>query len=129
MATVTKPKIAPEILAQIEEQFEQEKQVIVHCCFQNNYTLGNLVRIWPSTFLEDKFTGYRSKLIFWENIAVFPYWTDIPPVKEYCFTLVFSGLPKECKVFDFVEEVTHGSGFLVTDIERNESDVYTLKLT
>lgn len=128
MATVTKPKIAPEILAQIEEQFEQEKQVIVHCCFQNNYTLGNLVRIWPSTFLEDKFTGYRSKLIFWENIAVFPYWTDIPPVKEYCFTLVFSGLPKECKVFDFVEEVIHGSGFLVTDIERNESDVYTLKL-
>lgn len=129
MATVTKPKIAPEILAQIEEQFEQEKQVIVHCCFQNNYTLGNLVRIWPSTFLEDKFTGYRSKLIFWENIAVFPYWTDIPPVKEYCFTLVFSGLPKECKLFDFVEEVMHGSGFLVTDIERNESDVYTLKLT
>ncbi len=129
MATVTKPKIAPEILAQIEEQFEQEKQVILHCCFQNNYTLGNLVRIWPSTFLEDKFTGYRSKLIFWENIAVFPYWTDIPPVKEYCFTLVFSGLPKECKVFDFVEEVMHGSGFLVTDIERNESDVYTLKLT
>ena len=90
MATVTKPKIAPEILAQIEEQFEQEKQVIVHCCFQNNYTLGNLVRIWPSTFLEDKFTGYRSKLIFWENIAVFPYWTDIPPVKEYCFTLILS---------------------------------------
>lgn len=129
MATVIKPKIAPEILAQIEEQFEQEKQVIVHCCFQNNYTLGNLVRIWPSTFLEDKFTGYRSKLIFWENIAVFPYWTDIPPVKEYCFTLVFSGLPKECKVFDFVEEVMHGSGFLVTDIERNETDVYTLKLT
>ena len=129
MATVIKPKIAPEILAQIEEQFEQEKQVIVHCCFQNNYTLGNLVRIWPSTFLVDKFTGYRSKLIFWENIAVFPYWTDIPPVKEYCFTLVFSGLPKECKVFDFVEEVMHGSGFLVTDIERNESDVYTLKLT
>lgn len=129
MATVIKPKIAPEILAQIEEQFEQEKQVIVHCCFQNNYTLGNLVRIWPSTFLEDKFTGYRSKLIFWENIAVFPYWTDIPPVKEYCFTLVFSGLPKECKLFDFVEEVMHGSGFLVTDIERNESDVYTLKLT
>jgi hypothetical protein len=50
MPTISKPKIAPEILAQIEEQFEQEKQVIVHCCFQNNYTLGNLVRIWPSTF-------------------------------------------------------------------------------
>lgn len=129
MSTITKPKIAPEILEQIQEKFEQEKQVIVHCCFQNNYTLGNLVRIWPSTYLVDKFSGYKSQLIFWENIAVFPYWTDIPPVKEYCFTLVFSGLPKGCKVFDFVEEVVQGSGFLVTDIERNDSDIYTIKLT
>ena len=129
MPTISKPIIAPEILSQIQEQFEEEKQVIVHCCFQNNYMVGNLVRIWPSTFLVDKFTGCSSKLIFWENIAVFPYWTEVPPVKEYSFTLIFSALPKECKVFDFVEEVMHGSGFLVTDIERNESDVYTLKLT
>ena len=129
MPTISKPIIAPEILSQIQEQFEEEKQVIVHCCFQNNYMVGNLVRIWPSTFLVDKFTGCSSKLIFWENIVVFPYWTEVPPVKEYCFTLIFSALPKECKVFDFVEEVIQGSGFLVTDIERNESDVYTLKLT
>ena len=50
MPTISKPKIAPEILSQIQEQFEEEKQVIVHCCFQNNYMVGNLVRIWPSTF-------------------------------------------------------------------------------
>jgi hypothetical protein len=72
MPTISKPIIAPEILSQIQEQFEEEKQVIVHCCFQNNYMVGNLVRIWPSTFLVDKFTGCSSKLIFWENIAVFP---------------------------------------------------------
>ena len=129
MPTITKPKITSEIYTQLQEKFEEEKQVIVHCCFPNDFVIGNLVRIWQSTFLVDKFTGYRSKLIFWENIAVFPYWTDIPPVKEYCFTLIFSALPKECKVFDFVEEVIQGRGFLVTDIERNETDVYTLKLT
>lgn len=129
MPTIAKPKIAPEIFEQIQEQFEQEKQVIVHCCFQNNYKVGNLIRIWSSAFLVDKFTGFKSKLIFWENIAVFPYWTDVPPVKEYCFTLVFSGLPKDCKIFDFVEEVMQGSGFLVTDIDRNESDIYTIKLS
>ena len=50
-------------------------------------------------------------------------------MKEYSFTLIFSALPKECKVFDFVEEVIQRKRFLVTDIERNESDVYTLKLT
>ena len=128
MPTIAKPKISPEILSEIQTKFEEEKQVIVHCCFQNNYTVGNLVRIWQSTYLVDKFTGFRSQLLFWDKISIFPYWTDIPPVKEYCFTIIFSGLPKDCKVFDFVEEIPQEGGFLVTDIERNESDVYTIKL-
>ena len=49
-------------------------------------------------------------------------------MKEYWFTLIFSGLPKDCKLFDFVEEIPQEGGFLVTDIDRNESDVYTIKL-
>ena len=59
---------------------------------------------------------------------MFPYWTEVPSVKEYWFTLIFSGLPKDCKLFDFVEEIPQEGGFLVTDIDRNESDVYTIKL-
>lgn len=128
MTIITKPKIAPEIFTELQEKFEEEKQVIVHCCFPNDYLDGNLVRIWPSTFLVDKFTGFRSQLLFWENISMFPYWTEVPPVKEYQFTLVFSGLPKNCMIFDFVEEIPQEGGFLVTDIERNDSDVYTIKL-
>ncbi len=128
MPTIIKPKIAPEIIASLQEKFEEEKQVIVHCLFPNDYMMGNLVRIWQSTFLVDKFTGFRSQLLFWENISMFPYWTEVPPVKEYQFTLVFSGLPKDCKIFDFVEEIPQEGGFLVSDIERNDSDVYTIKL-
>lgn len=128
MPTIIKPAIAPEIMTSLQEKFEEEKQVIVHCLFSNDYIVGNLVRIWQSTFLVDKFTGFRSQLLFWENISLFPYWTEVPPVKEYQFTLVFSGLPKDCKIFDFVEEIPQEGGFLVTDIERNESDVYTIKL-
>lgn len=128
MATIIKPIIAPELLSQLDTKFEEEKQVIVHCGFQNNYLIGNLVRIWRTTFLVDKFTGHRSQLLFWENISMFPYWTEVPPVKEYWFTLIFSGLPKDCKLFDFVEEIPQEGGFLVTDIDRNESDVYTIKL-
>ena len=105
MATIIKPNIAPELLSQLDTKFEEEKQVIVHCGFQNNYLIGNLVRIWRTTFLVDKFTGHRSQLLFWENISMFPYWTEVPPVKEYWFTLIFSGLPKDCKLFDFVEEI------------------------
>lgn len=128
MPTITQPKIAPELYTQLQEKFEEEKQVIVHCYFTNNYTIGNLIRIWQSTFLVDQFTGSRSPLLFWDNISMYPYWTEVPPVKEYKFTLVFSGLPKDCRVFDFVEEIPQEGGFLVTDIERNPSDVYVIKL-
>ena len=128
MPTIIKPKIAPKLFAQLEEKFEEEKQVIVHCLFQNDYLMGNLIRIWQSTFLVDKFSGHRSPLLFWENISLYPYWTEVPPVKEYQFTLIFSGLPKDCILFDFVEEIPQKGGFLVTNIERNGSDVYTVKL-
>ena len=46
MATIIKPNIAPELLSQLDTKFEEEKQVIVHCGFQNNYLIGNLVRIY-----------------------------------------------------------------------------------
>ena len=60
---------------------------------------------------------------------MFPYWTEVPPVKRILVYLIFSGLPKRfAKLFDFVEEIPQEGGFLVTDIDRNESDVYTIKL-
>ena len=59
---------------------------------------------------------------------MFPYWTEVPPVKEYWFTLIFLDCLKIANSFDFVEEIPQEGGFLVTDIDRNESDVYTIKL-
>lgn len=128
MPTITKPIIVPELLTSLETKVDEEKQVIVHCCFSNNYLVGNLIRIWRSTFLTDKFTGHQSKLLFWQNISEFPYWTEVPPVKEYWFTLIFEGLPKDCKIFDLEEIIPESDGFVVKDIDRNESDVYRVKI-
>ena len=128
MTTITKPKISPELLEALQPKVEVEKQVIVHCCFPRSPIADMLIRIWSSTFLIDESLAHKSTLIHHENISLFPYWTEVPPVKEYWFTLIFSGLPKDCKLFDFVEEIPQEGGFLVTDIDRNESDVYTIKL-
>lgn len=98
--TIEKPKISEEILKQLQTQIQEEKQVIVHCCFPAAPYVGNLIRIWQSTYLIDEKTGHKSALIHAENITIFPVWTEIPPMKDYWFTLVFSGLPKDCKSFD-----------------------------
>ncbi|WHF51838.1 hypothetical protein QGN23_00835 [Chryseobacterium gotjawalense] len=128
MTTITKPEISPELLAALQPKVELEKQVIVHCCFPATPFLDMLIRIWPSTFLIDESLGHKSTLIHHENISLFPYWTEVPPMKDYWFTLVFSGLPKACTNFDLKEEIPEEGGFWIKNIKRNKTDIYKVKI-
>ncbi len=125
---VTKPVIAEEIIELLQTKVEEEKQVIVHCCFPAQQGFGNLIRIWQSTFLIDEKSGHRSKLIHADNITIYPYWTEVEPMKDFWFTLVFSGLPKECKSFDLEEVIPEAGGFFIQNIKRNLTDVYRVKI-
>ena len=126
---IVKPIIAPEILEALKTKSEEEKQVIVHCCFPASPFFGNLIRIWPSTILMDENSGHESRLIHSENISLFPYWTEVPPMKDFWFTLVFSGLPKDCLSFDFKEVIPEEGGFFVKNIKRNSTDIYRIKIS
>lgn len=123
-----KPEVEEVVLIKPSILPEQEKQVIVHCCFQNNYMVGNLIRIWKNTHLEDHGSGHKSRLLFVDNIVYHPYWLEVPPVKNYWFTLIFSGLPETCLIFDFTEEIPESGGFYVPNIPRNKTDVYKINL-
>ena len=125
---VVKPIIEVEILQSLQPKVEEEKQEIVHCCYPASPEVGSLIRIWQSTFLIDESIRHRSKLIYADNISTFPYWTEVPPMKDYWFTLVFSGLPKDCKMFDLMEVIPEEGGFHVKEIRRNESDIYRVKI-
>ena len=129
METLTKPNIAQEILEMLKPEALEEKQVIVHCCFPASFSMGNLIRIWPSTYLMDEKLSFETELIHAENISIFPQWTEVPPFKDYWFTLVFGGLPKDCKSFDLKEKIPEEGGFFIQNIKRNGSDVYRVKIT
>lgn len=129
MPTITKPEICQEILEALQTEVQEEKQVIVHCCYPATFYVGNLIRIWQSTFLVDERLHHKSHLIHQENISLFPYWTPVPPMKDFWFTLIFSGLPNECRSFDLREEIPEEGGFLVKNIKRNATDVYRVKIS
>ena len=129
MPTITKPEICQEILEALQTEVQEEKQVIVHCCYPATFYVGNLIRIWQSTFLIDERLHHKSHLIHQENISLFPYWTPVPAMKDFWFTLIFSGLPKECRSFDLREEIPEEGGFLVKNIKRNATDVYRVKIS
>lgn len=126
--TVPRPTVAPELLKQLQNLTEVERQVIVHCCFPATPFWGSLIRIWPTTYLIDDASGTRSQLVHSENISMAPYWTEVPPMKDFWFTLIFSGLPKSCTQFDLKELIAEEGGFCVRNIRRNGTDVYRVKI-
>nr|WP_251040552.1 hypothetical protein [Chryseobacterium sp. ISL-6] len=113
----------------LKTKIEEEKQVIVHCCFPASPFLGNLIRIWNTTYLLDNSSEHQSKLIHAENISIFPDWTPVPFMRDFWFTLIFSGLPKGCKSFDLKEVIPEEGGFFVESIKRNSMDVYRVKIS
>ncbi len=124
-------KISKKLLREIKAQSEEMGQVVLHFVFRTtNIILGDtLIRIWPTTYLYDLNSAYRSELVHVENITYYPDWFLCPAGTETYFTLIFSGLPKSCTAFDFIEHCTNQSGaFHVKNIQRNESDVYFLQL-
>jgi len=126
-----KTKISKKLLREIKTQSEEMGQVVLHFVFQtNDSSLGDsLIRIWPTTYLYDLHSAHKSELVHIENITYYPTWFLCPAGTETYFTLIFSGLPKSCTAFDFIEHCTNQAGaFQMKNIQRNNSDVYFLQL-
>ncbi|MEJ7643969.1 MAG: hypothetical protein WKF87_05215 [Chryseolinea sp.] len=126
LPTKSKPAIDVELIAALDPLARNDSYVYVHCYLKNEWQ-DALVRIWKTTFLVDN-AGSRSGLIHAENITFAPIWTLIPDRAMHSFLLIFDALPKGCGQFDLVEEIPQPGGFHVTNIQRNQQDVYHIDL-
>ncbi|MBT8191596.1 MAG: hypothetical protein HKO89_07330 [Saprospiraceae bacterium] len=121
---IEEPKIniSPSLLEELEHQIHEQGQVVVHCILESLFP--TYIRIWPTTYLYDQNSPHKSELVHAEKISYFPVWTLTEGGETY-FSLIFSGLPKTCLVFDLIEHCSNESGaFKVLSIPRNEQDVY-----
>lgn len=123
---ITFEPLDPELLAELLTEVEERGQVTVHCSILTEY--ADMIRIWSSTFLVCKLTGHRSRLLHAEGIAYAPVWQEVNPGKPVAFTLLFESLPKDCILFDLVEEIPQPGGFFVPAILRNDPDVYRVEV-
>jgi hypothetical protein len=122
-----KPVVETDVLASVDHRLLDASYVYVHCYF-NNPADEMLIRIWRSTFLIDRTSGARSELIHAENISYAPRWTIVPKKTQFSFLLIFSALPKDCTVFDLLEDIPQTGGFFVSGIKRNSLDVYHVRI-
>lgn len=134
MSFPTSPLVKPKIKIdqatkqKLENQIEEESQVIIHCSYTGDLETDG-IRIWKTTFLYAQNSSHKSKLIHADNITLYPTWTIIKRGQTINFTLIFSGLPKNCKLFDFIEEIPQPGGFIFRNISRNKTDVYYLVIS
>lgn len=119
----TKPSHETKTITSEQTEVREDSYVYVHCYVQPPVD-DVLIRIWKTTFLIDKYSGSKSQLVHTENISLAPQWTLVPRNKPYSFLLIFTALAKSCTRFDLVEDIPQSGGFLVKDIQRNETDVY-----
>ncbi len=117
-----------ETVLETEYEFEEEKQIFVHCRCDSSGRENDKVRIWRTTYLVDNESECRSNLLFAFNISYYPVWEYIPLNGSKRFTLVFGPLPKSCKIFDLIEITDEGGAFVSNGISRNQEDVYHLVL-
>ncbi len=122
MSTATEILIETEQEVEVKTLPDNERQTIIHC----SYNPEAAVRIWPSTFLIEKESGRRAKLITAYNISFAPEWTF--GNQNNSFTLVFEGLSKECSMFNLVEIIPLPDPFEVRNISRNQTDVYNIRI-
>lgn len=123
MSTLTETTTIVETTVEKKTVELEASHVYVHCYF-NNTVKDMLIRIWKTTFLVDKSSSHRSKLVHAENISYAPQWTVIPENKLFQFLLIFEALPKGCELFDLLEDIPQPGGFFVDSIMRNKKDVY-----
>lgn len=122
-AIKTNIKISPGTKKKLMNNVNEESQVIIHCSYTAD-SWGENIRIWKSTFLCPRESSQKSKLLYHENITLYPAWTPVALNKTIFFTLIFSALPASCKFFDLIEEIPIPGGFKVKNIKRNKSDIY-----
>lgn len=122
---IEKPQvnISPSILKDLKTYTSDFGQVTIHgiCKTKNDSTF---IRIWPTTYLYDVHSPHVSELVHFEKISGFPVWTEVKAHSQFGFTLIFSGLPSSCTLFDLKEIIPQSNGFHIPAIKRNELDVY-----
>lgn len=119
-------EISDSILEELQSQIHEQGQIVVHCIQMSFFP--SFIRIWPTTFLYDQHSENRAELVHAENICYYPEWKAVDEGQNY-FTLIFSGLPEECNVFDLIEHCSNeGGAFKALNIRRNKSDVYYVRV-
>ena len=124
-------KIDNAIFESYYTQFSVESQTIIHCKIKAYEFVpnGGWANISPNTYLINRQSNDRLKLIYAENIPYAPHRYFFRNSNDCLnFTLLFQKIPETWQTFCLYEETNLGDGFFVAEVPKNKSGVYQIRI-
>lgn len=104
-------------------EFLSNSQVIINCSY-TSMPNGSMICVSPETCL--KVDGTKvSELVHIENLVEYPNWKLFGPSENPCFTLIFTGLPKDCEYFELDIDLTLYPVTRILRVSEDELEVKT----
>jgi len=110
---------------------ELESQTTLHCKIRGAeiYQHGGFANINPNTFLINRQSNERLKLLHAENIPYAPHRYIFRHPNDFLyFTLLFQKIPETWTTFCLYEETAFGDGFFVGEVPKNKSGIYRIRI-
>jgi hypothetical protein len=109
----------------------EESQTIIHCKIKAfaMFQQGGWANISPNTYLLNRQSNERLKLIHAENIPYAPHRHFFGHPKDVLyFTLLFQKIPDSWTTFCLYEETIMGDGFFVGEVPKNKNGIYRIRI-
>jgi len=121
-----------EVSNDLLESLEEEGFTYLHCTYYTSpkYVANWWVNIWKTSYLKSAASSDRLQLLTAIGIPYAPKRAYLKRKGDFLkFTLIFPAVPKYWKVFDFIEICGGDSGLSISNITRNETGVYKVRIS
>ena len=121
LKTATKPIVQMDINIDKFPLREAQVTIIIELM---SFLEGDAISIPRTSFLLTDVGSTKCKLLHVMNFALSPNKTCLTLDKTHTFVLIFSPLPKGCKLFELVTQSPEKGFKLLANFKRNKEDVY-----
>jgi len=129
--TILSPETTIFVDLELLSNYQEEEFTLVHCNYwsSHDYQDGGWMAIWETTYLVNRTSQEKLALLHAIGIPIAPQKHYFKKKGEFFpFTLVFDKIPSSWQKFDLREDAGRGASFSFSNIERNNSGIYRVKV-
>jgi len=122
--------VSIDISEDLLESTEEEGFTYLHCTYYASpkFSSGWWININKTTYLTSSASSDKLQMLNAIGVPLAPQKVFLKKLGDFIkFTLIFPAIPKDWKIFNLIE-VAGGGGFNISNISRNNTGVYKVRI-